>query len=170
MHTSEHVHHKPSHGHEHHGHEHHGHGKAHSSFDEISHSYASHSNADLKPIYVSHSPLTHESSHEASYEGLQHGFQPTEDAFPTYAHDFHSKLHTSVPTNVGFGSHEGRAFSYEVNEKPDDSAFFSSRIAKVALSPGKMTQAYPYPLQSEPTAEYLFGFDPMASSYDLTDL
>lgn len=160
MHTSEHVHHKPSHYH----------GKSHS-FDESSHDFAS----DLKPLYVSHTPV-HQSSHDAppSYGELSHGFQPSDDAFPEYSHDFHSKLHTSIPTNYGFGSHEGKAMNYEVNEAPEG-LFRSSKAHN--LGSGKMTEAfstggaYPYPLaqDEEKAAEYLFGFDPKASSYDFTD-
>jgi hypothetical protein len=163
VHTSEHVHHKPTH--------HHHYGKSHSSFDESSHSFGSHAASDLTPLYVSHTPVTHESSHDvpAAYEGYHglKGFQPTEDAFPSFSHDFHSKLHTSVPKNIGFGSHEGRSITYEVNESPEAQA---SSESLSALSPGKTTQAYPYPFQHEEKAEFLFGFDPMASSYDFTDL
>lgn len=187
VHTSEHVHHKPSHHH----------GKSHS-FEEIRHSFGSHAASDLKPMYVSHSPVhqsshdapaanfktsyvshspVHQSSHDASFGGAFHGFEPTDDAFPAYSHDFHSKLYTSLPANIGFGSHEGKTVNYEVHESPEGPVHFNSRSEK-SLSPGKMTEAvakseaYPYPLpQNEANAtDYLFGFDPMASSYDFTDL
>lgn len=121
-------------------------------------------------MYVSHTPVGH-----ASYDELKHGsggFLPTEDAYPTF--DFHSKLHTSIPKDVGFGSHEGRSLNYEVNETPEDHGALDEHSA---LSPGHVTKAlpkvepYPYPLTQDDTkTEYLFGFDPMHSSYDFTDL
>lgn len=84
-----------------------------------------------------------------------------------------------MPTNVGFGSNEGKAMNYEVSEPSEMGPvlFSDSRDGK-SLSAGKMTEAlvkkeaYPYPLPQDEgkEVEYLFGFDPMASSYDFTDL
>lgn len=164
-HTSEHVHHKPVHHH----------GKSHS-YEEISKNYASHAASDLTPIYVSHTPVQ-QSDSLSSYKSSR-GFQPilsTKDSYPAYSHDFHSRLHTSVPSNVGFGSQEGKSTNYEVSESPEIGPF--SREGK-NLGEGKMTEAflsrkeaYPYPLhQNEDKAEYLFGFDPIASSYDFTEM
>lgn len=123
-------------------------------------------------MYVSHTP-THQSSHDA----LHYGFQPTYDAFPKYPHDFHSKLHTEVPKNIGFGSHEGKSSNYEVSEEPETDALLQSRSSLRGLSSDKNfgeyfeNTAYPYPLPQDElkVAEYLFGFDPTANSYDLTD-
>lgn len=168
VHTSEHVHHKPVH--------HHGKSQA---YEEVRANYASHAASDLTPMYVSHKRV-HQSSHDVPAP-QKSGFQPilsTKDSYPAYSHDFHSRLHTSVPANVGFGSNEGKALNYEVSESSEiGPVLFNSRDGK-SLSTGKMTEAmvkkeaYPYPLpQNEgKEVEYLFGFDPMASSYDFTDL
>ena len=58
--------------------------------------------------------------------------------------------------------------SYEVNEAPE--GLFRSGKAH-SFGTGKMTEAYPYPIAQDEAkaAEYLFGFDPKASSYDFTD-
>jgi hypothetical protein len=129
----------------------------------------------LTPIYVSHTPVSHDvpsGQHDFTH-GLK-SFVPTEDAFPNF--DFHSKLHTSIPKNIGFGAHEGRSITYEVNEAPEDHASFdehSSLIAeKIIQAIPKKGEAYPYPLTQGDgkSTEYLFGFDPMHSSYDFTDL
>jgi hypothetical protein len=173
VHTSEHVHHKPTHH------------KSHA-YEGLSQSYGSHAASDVAPLYVSHSPV-HQSSHDspASYTNSHHsmpsGFHPissSKDSYPAFSHDFHSRHHSSAPEHIGFGSNEGRAASnYEVKESTDMGPVLFGRFTNT-LSPGKMTEAmarkeaYPYPLPQDEgkAAEYLFGFDPMASSYDFTEL
>lgn len=172
VHTSEHVHHKPVH-----------HSQSHAAYEGISSSYGSHADSDLAPLYVSHTPV-HQSSYDApsSYHGSQRsvGLKPistTKDSYPAYSHDFHSRLNTGVPINIGFGSNEGKSMNYEVKESPEVGPVLFGRATK-SLSGGSMTEAkmravaYPYPLPQDETknSEFLFGFDPKASSYDFTDL
>lgn len=167
VHTSEHVHHKPVH-----------HAKSHSY--EAVNSYGSHAASDLAPLYVSHTP-GHQSSYDApsSYHGSQRsmGFKPiksAKDSYPAYSHDFHSKLHTALPT-IGFGSNEGVSMNYEVKESQEMGPVLFDRATKSlnTMTEAKMRAvAYPYPLPQDETknSEYLFGFDPKATSYDFTGL
>lgn len=169
VHTSEHVHHKPVH-----------HAKS-QAYEGISKSYGSHAASDISPMYVSHTPVHQQSSHDspASYNSGFHPILSTKDSYPAYSHDFHSRLHTSVPANIGFGSSEGKSMNYEVSETSEMGPvlFTGSRDGK-SLGARKMTEAlvkkeaYPYPLPQDDgkEAEYLFGFDPVASGYDFTDL
>lgn len=83
--------------------------------------------------------------------------------------------------NFGFGSDEGRSMDkYEVKESADMGPVLFGRATK-SLAAGKMTEvlmkaeAYPYkdeglPQDDGKASEYLFGFDPKATSYDFTDL